>query len=127
MTENKQFYIKINGEPIEVTEEIYRAYKRPAWAEKKRREVRAEHELSLDLMKDEIASSQKLLEDIIVGDIVLADALETLSLDDRQLINAIFFEGLTERDYAAKIGISQKNVNKKKQRILLKLKNFFIQ
>lgn len=35
--ENQRF-IKIDGEQIPVTEEVYRAYKRPAWAERKRQE-----------------------------------------------------------------------------------------
>jgi DNA-directed RNA polymerase specialized sigma24 family protein len=33
-----QHYIKIDGKKIYVTEEVYRAYKRPAWAEHKRKE-----------------------------------------------------------------------------------------
>jgi DNA-directed RNA polymerase specialized sigma24 family protein len=33
-----QPYIKIDGKKIYVTEEVYRAYKRPAWAEHKRKE-----------------------------------------------------------------------------------------
>lgn len=33
-----QRYIEIDGEQIPVTEEVYRAYKRPAWAEHKRKE-----------------------------------------------------------------------------------------
>jgi hypothetical protein len=32
----KQFYLTINGKEITVTEEVYRAYKRPIWREKKR-------------------------------------------------------------------------------------------
>ena len=34
--ENKQYYITIDNEQIPVTEEVYRAYKRPEWAEHKR-------------------------------------------------------------------------------------------
>lgn len=33
-----QRYIEIDGEQIPVTEEVYRAYKQPAWAEHKRKE-----------------------------------------------------------------------------------------
>ena len=36
--EDKQFYIKVNGEEISVSEEIYRAYKNPVWAENKRKQ-----------------------------------------------------------------------------------------
>lgn len=34
--DNQQRYIEINGQQIPVTEEVYRAYKRPIWAEHKR-------------------------------------------------------------------------------------------
>ena len=36
--DNQQRYIEIEGQQIPVTEEVYRAYKRPAWAEHKRQE-----------------------------------------------------------------------------------------
>lgn len=34
----KQYYIEIDGKQVPVTEEVYRAYQRPLWAEKKRKE-----------------------------------------------------------------------------------------
>lgn len=34
--ETKQFYLTIDGKEVTVTEEVYRAYKRPIWAEHKR-------------------------------------------------------------------------------------------
>ena len=119
----KQFYIKIDDQPIEVTEEVYRAYKRPVWAERKRREVRAEHEVSLDLMADTLVDSAPSLEETVVNRMMLQDALATLTSDERALINALFFEGLAECEYAAQIGTSQQNIHKKKKRILSKLKN----
>ena len=36
--ETKDYYICIKGEKVPVTEEVYRAYCRPVWAEKKRKE-----------------------------------------------------------------------------------------
>lgn len=39
---SKDRFIKINGKEIPVSEDVYFAYKRPAWAERKRREVRAD-------------------------------------------------------------------------------------
>ena len=121
---NKQYFIKIDDQPIEVSEEVYRAYKRPAWTERKRREVRAEHELSFDLMGDAAIASASLLEDAVVNSLALREALAELTADERALVDALFFEGLTEREYAARMGIAQKNINKKKQRVLLTLKNF---
>ena len=34
--ETKQYYLTIDGQEVTVTEEVYRAYKRPIWAEHKR-------------------------------------------------------------------------------------------
>lgn len=34
--EKKDYYISIEGQEVPVTEEVYRAYKRPTWAEHKR-------------------------------------------------------------------------------------------
>lgn len=36
--DNQYYFIEIDGEQIPVTEEVYRAYKQPAWAEHKRKE-----------------------------------------------------------------------------------------
>ena len=50
-----------------------------------------------------------------------------LSLNDadRELINALFFDGASTRDYAAQIGITQRAVIKRRDRILRDLKKYF--
>ena len=48
--------------------------------------------------------------------------LTQLSESDRQLIQALFFEGLTEQKYADQLGVAQQVINRKKHRILKKLK-----
>ena len=35
---SKQFYLTINGMKVEVSEEVYREYKKPVWKEKKRKQ-----------------------------------------------------------------------------------------
>ena len=35
---SNQRFIEIDGEQVAVTEEVYRAYKRPLWVERKRKE-----------------------------------------------------------------------------------------
>ena len=52
----------------------------------------------------------------------LRKALAQLSSEERQLIQATFLDGLTEREYAATSGIPQKTINDRKRRILLILK-----
>lgn len=51
-------------------------------------------------------------------------ALKRLSPEERELVKALFFDGKTERQYAERLGISQKAVNKRWHKVRLKLKNF---
>lgn len=52
----------------------------------------------------------------------LHKALVLLSDDDRTLIRRLFFEERTERELAVEYGLSQKGINKRKQRILEQLR-----
>lgn len=56
----------------------------------------------------------------------LQDALTTLNEKERQLIEYLFYDGLTERETAAILGISQPAVTKQKHRIIAKLRNNLI-
>ena len=51
----------------------------------------------------------------------LYSCLELLSELDRELIMMLYFENKTERECAEIYGINQKNINKKKARILCRL------
>lgn len=53
----------------------------------------------------------------------LREALELLSEDEKQLIQALFFEELSERECAARKGVSQVAIHRRKQRALAKLRN----
>jgi len=146
--ENQRF-IKIDGEQIPVTEEVYRAYKRPAWAEHKRKErakrcrdekgvrctkdcklcpkLRDGGDLSIDKFSDdgyEITDPVDLAE--FVADKLLLEqlavALDDLESDERSLINALFYNDRTEREYAAEIGISHQAIGKRKQKVIEKLR-----
>lgn len=54
----------------------------------------------------------------------LHKALSLLSDDERELIDRLFFQGQTEREAAADMGIYRNAIHKRKNRILGKLKNF---
>ncbi|GHV36392.1 sigma factor [Clostridia bacterium] len=120
-------HIVINGENIPVTEEVYRAYKRPAWAERKRRKVRAEHERSLELFVN-MPSGQKLVEEIVEDKLLLDTlmaALSELTADERKLIDALYYVEKSEREYGKQLDISQNTINYHKNRVLEKLRKFF--
>ena len=48
-------------------------------------------------------------------------AIKQLDDEEKELINKLFFDNMTERECADYYGINQKNINKKKKRILSKL------
>ena len=52
----------------------------------------------------------------------LRSALSLLSEDEQSLVNAIFFRGLSEREWSKASGIPQKTINDRKRKILSKLK-----
>lgn len=146
--ENKQFYIEIDGRKVPVSEEVYRAYKRPLWAEHKRREratrcrnsngnrctddcsqcsrQRTGSVLSLDKLTEDgfdIAAPidfTQLIEDQEVLE-ALHIALDELEPLDRQIVD-LFSAGKSERDIAAVVGMSQKGVNRRKARIFAELR-----
>ena len=123
----KEFYIIIDGEKVQVTEEVYRAFKRPAWAERKRRMIRADMERSLDLFLEsgfDIPSDAALVDEIVEDRWMidsLSNALHELTTDERSLIDALFYQEKSEREIANEIGISSVAVHKRKHKILEKL------
>lgn len=145
--ENQRF-IEIDGQRIPVTEEVYRAYKRPLWAEHKRKErekrcrdsqgtrctgdcsecdkQRTGSILSLDKLSmdgfdaSDPADFTQLLEDELMLE-ELHIALDALDALDRKIID-LFAAGKSEREIAAVVGLSQKGVNKRKTRIFSDLR-----
>ncbi|MCD8013892.1 MAG: sigma-70 family RNA polymerase sigma factor [Lachnospiraceae bacterium] len=144
--DKKQIWIK--GQLIEVSAEVYAAYMQ---GDRKMRyfendlkterilmdedghiiRVIPSREDSLDRLMDDnagqFADSRESVEDTVLRRISIEqvhEALAQLTEKDRQLIEALFFQELTERDAAAILGISQPAVHKQKIRILRKLKIF---
>ena len=74
--------------------------------------------LSPALSPEEIVMKQLEIE-------VLHRCLDLLDSDERKLINALFFDGMSEREYSSKTGMPQKTINYRKHRVLRKLKNLF--
>jgi RNA polymerase sigma factor (sigma-70 family) len=127
----KEYFVVIDGENVPVSEEVYRAFKRPLWAERKRRQVRAEWELSLDALMGEgleFQSDDKLVDEIVEDKLLLdmlMAALAELTDNERGLIDALFFDEKSERELSKETGVPQKTINNRKQAILKKLKKFF--
>jgi RNA polymerase sigma factor (sigma-70 family) len=125
---DKEYFIELNGRQIPVSKEVYYAFKRPAWREHKRRQVRAEKELSLEAFADagfEIPSGEALVDEIVEDKLLLdmlSKALSELTEEERVLIDELFFNDKSEREIAREIGVSQPAIHKRRNRILEKLK-----
>jgi len=134
MAEQKKYYIHVPGALVEVSEDIYFAY----YQEKRRgRTLREKDErngaISYDGLDTPELSGQEMIpdrdavsvEDAAIANILrgeLRSCLALLDEPDRQLIHALYFEGLSEREYAKRVGVPQRTINDRRHRALRKLK-----
>lgn len=111
---------------IPVSEEQYKAYMRPLWREDKRQQ-RQEPLASLDKMYEETeyeaADTSDLEADIMkkVAIDALHQALDELEELDRTIME-MYSTNHSEAEIGQAVGMSQRGVGKRKQRILLKLR-----
>ena len=96
--------ITVDGRDVAVTEDVFAAY-----AQMDRRE----RYLSEDLLTGKVLSMEQLA------------ALIALEDRDRQLITALFYDRLSTREYARRIGVTQRAVIKRRDRILRDMKKYF--
>lgn len=130
------FYNEITNkyESVEVDDEVYSELKRMDWRDEKKRKVILENEIyfsQLDKSEEEIYEnfsefvrlSEDVQEKIAEKEtyIQLNNAVDSLSFEEKNLIFLLFFYRKTEREAAEIFGISQKNLNKKKAKILCRL------
>lgn len=146
--ERKQRLIITGGEGVAVSEEIYLAYMRPVWAERKRRDnesrcrtnkgVRCTEEcklcgrqrtgkpLSLDkLVEDglEIADASDIEEAFVEAELrqALRKAVASLTADEQRMIR-IAFDGKPEREAAAQAGLARSTFTRRRDKIVGKLR-----
>ena len=119
---------------VEVSEGVYFAY----YQEKRRgRTLREKDErngaISYDGLDTPELSGQEMIpdrdavsvEDAAIANILRGELRRCLALldePDRQLIHALYFEGLSEREYAKRVGVPQRTINDRRHRALRKLK-----
>jgi len=125
--ENKErkYAIKIDGELIPVTKEVYDAFKRPAWVERKRSKVRSDKERSYEkFVADgyDIPSDYYFEEDL-VNKLITDDFLSLLTEDERCLIKDLYYKGLSLREAARKNGVSHRTIIKRRDSIFSKFVN----
>ncbi len=112
---------------VPATEEEYSAYMRPLWREEKRQQ-RHSDEVSSDQLYEETEYEVPDPNTDIEGDFIkkelireLRRSLAELEELDRTIIE-MFAYGSSESEIGQAVGMSQRGVGKRKQRILLKLR-----
>ena len=129
-------YDTISGKytEVEVSYEVYTQYNRTGWKIENNNNSFYGHEIQFSALiggKDgtfenfrEFINEHEDVEEKAVYKVLierLYDCLIFLPESDRELIEMLYFENMTERECAEFYGISQKNINKKKAKILCKL------
>ncbi len=134
MTDKEKYIIKVEGKLIEVTPDVYYAYFRMERQERGQEEKKQRNAVvSYDALDTEETTGTAAMPDLIVPNPeqqlitheirkALHRAVEALPRAERELIKAIYFEGMTENDYAKASGMSQTGVSYRRRKILSKLK-----
>ena len=129
--EKRTYYLRVSGTMVKVTEEVYRTYYQFKDHQKHLERMERKHgQFSYDALDTSERSGEAMLSDFFapsIEEIAIAHVMYeklhcSFSQAEKQLIQALYYEGLSEREYAARIGISQKGVNKRKHAIQKKLR-----
>lgn len=141
---DKDFYLYINGEAINVNEDVYREYKRAEEKEhyfmkrlKKGRFISNENEEIVYIpsreqsyeklleMNWEFPSSEEPVENTAIKSYMMKKldaALNTLSNDELKIIYELFFLKKSEREVCASLNMAKSTFHYQKIKILKKLK-----
>ena len=126
-------FLSLHGMLMEVTEEDYVSY----YKDKRRQRYIEERAKKFGTFSyDAFTTDEFNGEDILVDSVTdiskevehhlmlekLLNVFQGLTSDEQALVKAIYFDGLSEREYAAQLGVYPNAVHKRKVRILEKLK-----
>ena len=130
-------YNTITGryEFVELPEPVYSELKRWDWRQEKQETAIHKHEIVASELHGDYEDFHEFADETdVVDDAVklimlqrLRVCMKNLTEEERELISALFFYGMTEREYAALVGQTQQNINKKKLRILCKLHKLMVE
>lgn len=123
-------------EEVEVSREVYEAYRRAEWADENNRRRFYKHQTPFsclignaddnfenfhEFVAISMAQDNDTFSDDEISEMVHI-ALSSLSESELKLITDIFFEGKTEKEIATSSHVSQQAIAKRKKRILMKLR-----
>lgn len=132
MADKEKYVIKIQGDLIEVSKDVYYAYFRMERQERTQEEKLQRNSVfsydALDAGAEYIVDmTTPSMEEIVMAKELhekLNRAIAALPRAERELVKAIYFDELTEEKYAKSNGMSQTGVNYRHGKILSKLKLF---
>lgn len=134
MAEKKEYLIKVQGQLVPVTEEVYLTYYRMKRRELHLEEKDAKHgvfhysALDTDETNGEDAIpdlSSPRVEDVVTDKLIaekLHQCLAQLAKEEQELIFTLFFQNKSEHELAAETGIPRMTIHNRKKRILARLK-----
>ena len=140
---DKKYIVTCEGKDVEVTEEIYRLFvvepeneeRRDRWAKVGRIEIDLKKENvtfhpckedSIDRLTEtglEIEDTSVSVEALDTA-VMVKQALEQLSHDERYLIESLFYAGKSEWELAKELGVTQNKIHYHKNRILAKMNKY---
>lgn len=133
MSAKEKYYIKIQNDLVEVTREVYLEYYRAVRRERAQKEKDQKHGvLSYDALDAEGRLGSELLsysvniEDLVSTSLMcekLHQCLAHLPAPERELLFAIYFDELSERELHARSGVPQTTISYRKRKALAHLKN----
>ena len=136
MADKEKYMIKVEGKLVEVTPDVYYAYFRMERQERWQEEKQQGHAVvSYDALDDGETVGVEVVPDLTTPSMEeavmtreihekLHRALDALPKAERELIQAIYFDGFTEKEYAVSSGLSQQGVSYRLRKILSKLRTF---
>ena len=136
MADKEKYMIKVGGKLVEVTPDVYYAYFRMERQERWQEEKQQGHAVvSYDALDDGETVGVEVVPDLTTPSMEeavmtreihekLHRAVDALPKAERELIQAIYFDGFTEKEYAVSSGLSQQGVSYRLRKILSKLRIF---
>lgn len=134
MADKEKYFIPIEGKLIEVEENVYVAYykmdRRERYLEERDRDNGV---VSYNTIDSQGIDGESGLQDVVtetMETITLANELRNqlhrciaaLPRAERELIHAIYFEGMIEAEYASKANMTQSGISRRRKKTLSKLK-----
>lgn len=136
MAEKEKYIINIQGQLVEVTPDIYHLYFRMERRERGQEEKKQRNGVvSYDALDTSEMLGIESIRDMETPDIEeqmiskeiyekLHRAIDALPRAERELIQALYFHDIKTDEYAKRIGLTVRGVNKRRSKILTKLKMF---